>query len=107
MTWIRVAVGLIWILSFFAGRIAWSSGGPSPITATSAEITDWTVPVAGAAVGGSLVEPDDSFGRLPRLDLFGNAIEEAIADYRIDLRGGVYERHAPDTAVQKRGAPSS
>lgn len=106
MTWIRVTVGVIWVLSFFAGRSAWSSGQASPIAATSAEITDWTIPVAGAVAGGSLVEPDDSIGPRPRVDLFGNEIEEAVADYRIDLRGGLYERHSPDTAVQKLGSPT-
>jgi hypothetical protein len=108
MTWLRVAIGVMWVLCFLMGRTAMDVSRPSPIAATSAEITDWTVPTIGAVAGGSLVEPDDSNGvREPLRDLFGNEIEEAIADYRIDLRGGVYERHAPDTAVPKLGSPTT
>ena len=43
----------------------------------------------------------------PRFDLFGNEIEEAVADYRVDQRGGIYERHAPDTAVPQLGSPKT
>ena len=108
MTWIRVAIGLIWLLSFVTGRVNFGSGRPSPIAATSAEITDWALPRTGAVTGGSRLEPGDSNGsRPPLLDLFGNEIEEAVADYRFDLRGGVYERHSPDTAVPKLGSPAT
>lgn len=37
----------------------------------------------------------------PRIDLYGNQIDEAVGDYRVDPRGELYERHAPDTAVLK------
>src|SRR3954462_2977226 len=35
----------------------------------------------------------------PRVDLNGNEIDEAVSDYRVDGRGELYERHAPDTAL--------
>jgi len=41
----------------------------------------------------------------PRLDLNGNEIDEAVGDYRIDRRGEMYERHAPDTALLHLSAP--
>ena len=43
----------------------------------------------------------------PLVDLYGNEVENAVADYRIDRRGGVYERHSPDTAVSKLGPPGT
>jgi hypothetical protein len=41
----------------------------------------------------------------PRLDRFGNPIEDAVNDYRIDVEGELYERHAPETFVGKPGPP--
>jgi hypothetical protein len=43
----------------------------------------------------------------PRFDLYGNEIEEAVGDYRIDVRGDIYERHSPETEVTRLTAPSS
>ena len=40
-----------------------------------------------------------------RVDRFGNEIETAVGDYRIDRRGEVYERHAPDTALPNLPPP--
>jgi hypothetical protein len=106
MTTIRVAIAIIWVLSFVAGRQAWEARRPSGNAATSAEITDSRFPVAGAVAGESPMETGDSIEEpVPQLDLFGNEIEDAVADYRIDLRGGLYERHSPDTAVPKRKPP--
>ena len=42
----------------------------------------------------------------PLLDLYGNEIESAVGDYRIDVRGDIYERHSPDTEVTRLKAPS-
>ena len=41
----------------------------------------------------------------PREDLNGNEIDEAVGDYRVDRRGEMYERHAPDTALIHLSAP--
>ncbi len=108
MLTVRVAIGVIWVVSFAAGREMWHSPAPSPIAATSAEFTAPATPTAGAVAGEPLVESRDSDdGPDQRFDLFGNEIEEAVADYRLDLRGGLYERHSPDTAVAKLGSPST
>jgi hypothetical protein len=103
---IRVAIGVIWLASFVAGREAWTPAPPLANTATSAEITVPTAPLVGAVAGEPQVEPGDLPADAdPRFDLFGNEIEEAVADYRIDLRGSVYERHSPETAVPRLGSP--
>ena len=108
MTTLRVAITLIWVLSFVAGRHLWTVATPSGIAANSAEFTDQPLPLPRAVVGGSLVEHHDSGERRePEVDLFGNEIEEAIADYRVDLRGTIYERHSPETAVSRLGSPST
>jgi hypothetical protein len=41
----------------------------------------------------------------PRVDLNGNEIDTAVGDYRVDPRGEMYERHAPDTALIHLSAP--
>jgi hypothetical protein len=41
----------------------------------------------------------------PRLDLNGNDIDPAVSDYRVDGRGEMYERHAPDTELLHLSAP--
>ncbi len=87
MTGLRVVIGLIWLVALLAGRGMWGAASPSPIAATSAEIT----------------EP----GSTPGLDLFGNEVEEALADYRLDVGGAVYERHSPETAVPKLASPTT
>ena len=47
---------------------------------------------------------DDDWAE-PRVDLNGNEIDDAVGDYRIDPRGELYERHAPDTALLHLSAP--
>jgi hypothetical protein len=41
----------------------------------------------------------------PRVDLNGNEVDDAVNDYRVDGRGEMYERHAPDTALLHLSAP--
>jgi len=41
----------------------------------------------------------------PHLDVYGNEIEDAVSDYRIDPAGDVYERHSPETEVPRLAPP--
>ena len=41
----------------------------------------------------------------PRVDIYGNEIEDAVGDYRIDPGGDVYESHSPDTEVTRLTVP--
>jgi outer membrane lipoprotein-sorting protein len=43
----------------------------------------------------------------PRVDVYGNEIEDALGDYRIDPSGDVYERHSPETEVARLASPVS
>lgn len=42
-----------------------------------------------------------------RLDRYGNEVEDAVGDYRLDRRGEMYELHSPDTALPQLGPPST
>jgi hypothetical protein len=90
----RVIVGLLWLIILVAVAGAWSAGARTAKAATPRPAAAPVKPVVheGAAA--------------PRVDLYGNHIEEAVSDYRVDPYGDVYERHSPDTAVGELTAPS-
>jgi hypothetical protein len=39
------------------------------------------------------------------LDFNGNEVRRAIARYKVDPLGAVYEEHSPDTEVPRLGSP--
>lgn len=51
--------------------------------------------------------PGRKDGRTGAIDLYGNPIEEAVGDYRIDTRGGIFERHSPATEISRLADPST
>ena len=70
----------------------------------------WTVTVTSSPIlmpSDYLDTPAVSEDTGPLLDLFGNEIETAVGDYRVDVLGELYERHAPDTAIAKLGVPET
>lgn len=96
-------VGLLWVLALVAGFTMWRD---SATTAYSVLIdaTDTTSVSEPRTRRG--LETHDQFAE-PRRDLYGNEVTGAVADYRVDPRGDLYERHAPDTAVLKLGPPGT
>jgi hypothetical protein len=52
----------------------------------------------------ALPQRDDDWAE-PRVDLNGNEVDAAVGDYRVDPRGEMYERHAPDTALIHLSSP--
>ena len=74
----------------------------------SQHATDFPKPHGTTAVidiGVPAVPQRDEDWAEPRVDLNGNEIDEAVGDYRVDPRGEMYERHAPDTALIHLSAP--
>ena len=41
-----------------------------------------------------------------RIDRYGNEVDRAIGDYRIDHTGDLYEQHSPSTELPKLAPPS-
>lgn len=39
------------------------------------------------------------------IDRYGNRVERAVGDYRVDPRGDIFERHSPATAVTRLPSP--
>lgn len=98
--WI-VAIGLsivaalseVW-LQRFAVHSQQAIAAPAPHATTA--VIDVGVPAPP--------QPQDDWAE-PRVDLNGNEIDVAVGDYRVDRRGEMYERHAPDTALIHLSAP--
>jgi hypothetical protein len=87
----RVIAG-VWLVILLIIAGAWGVGAAQAAQNSIPQPSD---------VAGDAAAPDDA-----RVDLYGNEIEPAVGDYRIDFRGEVYERHAPDIEVTRLGAPS-
>jgi len=41
------------------------------------------------------------------VDLFGNDVSDAVAEYRLDATGSLYEVHSPQTEIPKLASPKS
>ncbi len=99
MTPFRAVIVSIVVAFMIAGRGMWNA------VVTPAEAH------ALAAVSHTTAVPDmrpedllrDDDVAVPQVDLFGNEVDEAVGDYRVDITGDVYERHSPDTEVPKLG----
>jgi hypothetical protein len=106
MKTLYAAIGVVWLCSVLAGPAVRAFKVSSLIAATSAEITAQPAATSGAKVTG--VPPvEANTSSEPQVDVLGNEVENAVADYRVDLAGAVYERHSPETAVPRLGSPSS
>src|SRR5688572_21049651 len=90
MSAVRLLIALTFVLAFLAGRD----------TTTVSRTDEPTVEVRGRTAE-AYTDTD------AHIDIYGNRIDYAVSDFRVDLRGDLYERHAPDTAVLKLGPPST
>ena len=94
-----VAVGLV---SLLTGSTMWAKHAmAAPITVVRPHV-DSTAVLDNVVKSGTV--HDDDWAE-PRVDLNGNEIDDAVGDYRVDPRGEMYERHAPDTVLPRLGAP--
>ena len=41
------------------------------------------------------------------VDLYGNEVTEAVARYKLDATGSLYETHSPQTELPRLGSPKS
>ena len=106
MTPLRALVVFLWFAILAAGSYMWTIHTTAqPITGVHPRVDSTSVldeVVNGAA---KLERARDDDWAEPHLDLNGNEIDDAVGDYRVDQRGELYERHAPDTALLHLGAP--
>jgi hypothetical protein len=79
-----------------------TSGLLAPQLSTSVRATPATSTVA-APPSETVLSGDDA----GRLDLYGNDVNEAVATYRLDAAGSLYEAHSPQTQLPQLGPPKS
>jgi hypothetical protein len=96
-----------WILVF--ALLSFAVSGPALVGVTSAVFDGGaeTVRQSGNSRAGSdsyeeTVRPE----RRVRIDVYGNQIDDAMGDYRVDWSGDIYERHAPETEILKLPSPT-
>jgi hypothetical protein len=104
----RVIVGLLWLTILLVIAGAWSAGAARAKAAAPPAPAASPRPVveSGLILDELLDETGSETPSEPRTDLYGNEIEEAVSDYRVDFYGDVYERHSPETAIVELTAPS-
>jgi hypothetical protein len=104
MVLLRTLIAAIWILILLSGTNMWTKqSAPRHILTIPHPPGDTTTVLDG-------VSRTDDVNRDwadSRVDLNGNEVDDAVGDYRVDPRGEMYERHAPDTALPHLGTPST
>src|SRR5688500_10412408 len=111
MSSIRVIVGTICVALVLVARGVWTESAVEPRTFDVTYEADTTaVSPLRQGYGAQADEANEAWdggNRSQRVDKYGNPIETAIGDYRIDRRGEIYERHSPDTAVLRLSVPEA
>jgi len=104
MTLPRTLIAVLLFATLFAASNAWTRAAAQRNAATlePALVSDTTSVLDGRA--RELHDGADDWSQ-PRIDLNGNEVDAAVGDYRVDRRGEMYERHAPDTALLHLSAP--
>ena len=116
----RVIVGILWLTILVVVAGAWSAGVQSAKASARQPASAIVKPVVAKPVAGGGLRPlsyqepspvEDLMGESGdadevRVDLYGNEIESAVSDYRVDFQGDLYESHAPEVAVAELAAPS-
>ena len=106
MTPLRVLVAALWLATLLGGShigAKYAESQPiSIVTQPHADTTSFIDGIPSDLMQGKGAQEDWAPARV---DLNGNEIDDAVGDYRVDLRGEMYERHAPNTALPHRGAP--
>lgn len=92
MTSLHVTIAWLCLTTVACGEKLTGSG-------ESAEMShDWS---PSTAVRGEWppLSPYPQTGPPPRLDRYGNPVEHAVGDYRVDPFGDTYESHAPQVEL--------
>lgn len=101
MIFTRVVIGALLALAGLVGHEYRAREAVVTTRVTSTQLASPTVAERPAIPRGLAAED------APRVDVYGNEIEEAVGEYRVDGTGDLYETHAPDTEVTRLGPPTT
>jgi hypothetical protein len=75
----------------------------SPADPDSEWLADQTLIAPDHGIYATSTDGDDESA----VDLLGNPVSDAIAKYKMDATGGLYELHSPQTEIPRLAAPKS
>jgi hypothetical protein len=92
----------VWFAVIAAAMVV--AGGSGWAMAAHATTVD-PAPIAAFDMFSVLQPTTDQPAIESHLDVYGNEIQDAITDYRVDTQGVIYEFHSPETEVARLGPP--
>jgi hypothetical protein len=104
MTALMILAWVVFAPRFITG--SHSEAGPQKIPATALNVNQTSRPSESRISEDGLDSLDNDDGLGP-LDLYGNEVTDAMAKYRLDASGMLYELHSPRTEVPRLGSPKS
>jgi len=88
--------------------VAWMILTPSTVTSTQTPAIPRPVLIAAPIPVAPAFEPPLELEPMEgTVDLRGNEVSDAVAKYRIDTAGSLYELHSPRTGLLKLGSPKT
>lgn len=100
MITLRVWFVLMLVAAAFVCRGLWAAA-TIPAHAADFTIAPSTAVTQAAAPAEDTQRPADH----PERDVYGNEVDLAVGDYRLDAFGEEYEGHSPETEVLRLGPP--
>lgn len=86
-------------------------GGSEPIRPDASILMSRSHPEGAAGKATAVVVPQaqqDGFAdEVGAVDLYGNDVTDAVATYKLDAEGSLYELHSPQTELPRLGSPKS
>ncbi len=103
---VRLLMVGFWALAALAGHEMWTPMVSAVPETGQTETTSISIPLVEDATADEAASTAEPYTQR-QFDVYGNQIDEAVGDYRVDPRGDLYEQHSPDTAILKLGPPSA
>lgn len=97
---LRTTIGVGCVVTVIVGHSLWTTSAQSFGTARTAP-HEWNT----TAILEPTIDDPGLEAEPPRVDKFGNDVEAAMGDYRVDRRGEIFERHSPNTEVPHLASP--
>ena len=96
-------------LIIFSGLILTGLAAPVQLT-QNRSVRSALHPSVSRSPATSLAEeatPSPQAEEIEPIDMYGNEVSDAVAKYKLDATGALYEMHSPQTEVPRLGAPKS
>ena len=91
--------------------VAENSAGPGPVSPSAPLSASRSNQDSARHTTAVALDPeaqqDEIDAQIGALDLYGNAVTDAVATYKLDAEGSLYELHSPQTELPRLGSPKS